>query len=201
MISPLQLMAMGAARENAAKYAPDLARLMAENAIDTPRRVCHFLAQVFHESGRLSVVKENLNYRAERLIKVFPRYFTADLAVLYAADPIKIGNRVYAGRMGNSDEFSGDGYRYRGRGLIQITGKANYKAFGDWCHEDVLTHPERVSGPLAVDSAIWFWVRNNLNGIADGDDIRQVTQRVNGGQNGIDDRRALLMKAREIFTT
>lgn len=199
MITAAQLQAMGAARENAARYAPDFARLLPLHEIDTPRRIQHFMAQVFHESGALARVKENMNYRADRLVKVFPRYFTADLAVVYAGQPERIGSRVYANRMGNGDEYSGDGYRYRGRGLIQVTGKTNYRMLGEWVGEDLVTHPERVAMHYPVDSAVWYWVRNGLNALADGDDIRQVTQRINGGQNGIEDRRRLLVAAREIF--
>src|SRR5512135_482328 len=120
---------LGVTAARADRYLPDLQALLPQHGIDTPLRVAHFLAQVLHESGLLRIVEENLNYSAEGLRRVFPKYFTAAQAQGYARQPQAIANRVYGSRLGNGDEASGDGYRYRGRGLIQLTGKANYRAF------------------------------------------------------------------------
>jgi putative chitinase len=158
--------------------------------INTPERVAAFMAQTAHESGEYRAIKENLNYRAASLRKVFPKYFPTDeLANAYAQKPEKIANRVYANRMGNSPEESGDGYRYCGRGLIQLTGKSNYQAFAD----SIEITPEEVSEFLAtfegaVQSACWFWEANNLNQWADKGDIVMLTKRINGGTIGLEDR-------------
>jgi predicted chitinase len=192
------LVAMGATRENAEKHIDSMRLLMPQHGIDTPKRVHHFLAQIFHESGNLRVTRENMNYSAARLLQIFPRYFTRAEALAFQGQPERIANRVYAGRNGNGPETSGDGWRFRGRGLIQLTGKRNYYNFAQWVREDVIAHPERVAGPLAVDVAVWYWIANGLNELADQDDIRLVTQRINGGQHGIEDRRRLLTRAREV---
>ena len=148
------------------------------------------MAQTAHESGEYRAIKENLNYRAASLRKVFPKYFPTDeLANAYAQKPEKIANRVYANRMGNGPEESGDGYRYCGRGLIQLTGKSNYQAFAD----SIEITPEEVSEFLAtfegaVQSACWFWEANNLNQWADKGDIVMLTKRINGGTIGLEDR-------------
>jgi len=158
--------------------------------INTPERVAAFMAQTAHESGEYRAIKENLNYRAASLRKVFPKYFPTDeLANAYAQKPEKIANRVYANRMGNGPEESGDGYRYCGRGLIQLTGKSNYQAFAD----SIEITPEEVSEFLAtfegaVQSACWFWEANNLNQWADKGDIVMLTKRINGGTIGLEDR-------------
>jgi putative chitinase len=158
--------------------------------INTPERVAAFLAQTAHESGGYRAIKENLNYRAVSLRKTFPKYFPTDeLANAYAQQPEKIANRVYANRMGNGDEASGDGYRYCGRGLIQLTGKQNYQNFAD----SIEITPEEVSEFLAtfegaVQSACWFWEANNLNQWADKGDILTLTKRINGGTIGLEDR-------------
>ena len=159
--------------------------------INTPERVAAFMAQTAHESGEYRAIKENLNYRAASLRKVFPKYFPTDeLANAYAQKPEKIANRVYANRMGNGPEESGDGYRYCGRGLIQLTGKSNYQAFAD----SIEITPEEVSEFLAtfegaVQSACWFWEANNLNQWADKSDILTLTKRINGGTIGLEDRK------------
>ena len=158
--------------------------------INTPERVAAFMAQTAHESGEYRAIKENLNYRAASLRKVFPKYFPTDeLANAYAQKPEKIANRVYANRMGNGPEDSGDGYRYCGRGLIQLTGKSNYQAFAD----SIEITPEEVSEFLAtfegaVQSACWFWEANNLNQWADKGDMIMLTKRINGGTIGLEDR-------------
>lgn len=181
-----------------------LNQLLPDYGIDTPQRVAAFLAQCAHESGGFVFLKENLNYRAASLRKVFPKYFPTDaLAEEYASKPNKaeaIANRVYANRMGNGDEASGDGYRYCGRGLIQLTGKNNYTAFAD----SIETTPEEVSEYLetfegAVQSACWFWETNNLNQYADNNDILTMTKRINGGTIGLADRTTHYHHALEVF--
>jgi len=162
--------------------------------INTPKRVAAFLAQCGHESGGWTVFQENLNYSAEGLNKIFGRYFpTIESAQPYARKPEMIANRVYSSRMGNGDEASGDGWKYRGRGPIQLTGKANYTQFAkemfeDW--EGVVNEPDWVNEDkdFALMSAIWFWNKNGLNVLADKEDLLTMTKRINGGTNGLDDR-------------
>ncbi|ENO83843.1 glycoside hydrolase family 19 protein, partial [Thauera linaloolentis] len=188
---------MGATSANSDRYVDALNTEMAAHGIDTVPRIAHFLAQLMHESGCLRLTVENLNYSADGLLKIFPRHFGARPdAEAYAGKPERIASRVYGGRMGNGPEASGEGWRYRGRGLIQLTGKDNYRAFARWCGEDVAAEPDRVAGDLAVQSAVFFWQRNDLNALADVDDLKAVTRRINGGLNGFADRRELLEKAR-----
>ena len=170
-----------------------LCEILPEYSIDTPQRVAAFLAQCAHESGGFRALKENLNYRAETLRKIFPKYFpTDDLARQYASMPNKqeaIANRVYASRMGNGDESSGDGYRYCGRGLIQLTGKTNYTWFAASLEipvEEAAEYLQTFEG--AVQSACWFWETNNLNKEADAGDIKTMTRKINGGFIGLEDR-------------
>lgn len=159
--------------------------------INTPQRVASFLAQCAHESGGFRALKENLNYRAESLRRVFPKYFPTDaLAKQYEKKQEAIANRVYANRMGNGNEASGDGWRYCGRGLIQLTGKNNYQAFADSIEtpvEDIPAYLATFEG--AVQSACWFWETNNLNQWADRGDIVTMTKRINGGTIGLEDRK------------
>ena len=164
--------------------------LLPDYEIDTPQRVAAFLAQCAHESGSFKFLKENLNYRAVTLRKVFPKYFSDDaMAEAYAMQPEKIANRVYASRMGNGDEASGDGFRYCGRGLIQLTGKNNYTAFANSIDTPVEEIPEFLSTfEGAVQSACWFWETNNLNVQADAGDIKTMTKKINGGFIGLEDR-------------
>jgi len=140
---------------------------------------------------------ENLNYSAKALRSVFDKYFkTKKQAEKYARQPEKIANRVYANRMGNGNEASGDGWKYRGRGLIQLTGKKNYRAFAKWVGDDeIMDDPDLVASVYAVQSAVYYWERNNLNRLADKDDIDAVTKKINGGFNGLAHRRDLLNKA------
>ena len=189
---------MGASSANADRYVDALNAAMAAQGIDTVPRIAHFLGQAMHESCCLRDAVENLNYSADGLLKTFPRHFAtqADAAAL-ARKPEQIANRVYGGRMGNGAEVSGDGWRYRGRGLIQLTGKDNYRAFANWCGEDVVADPDRVSGELAVASAVFFWQRNGLNALADIDDLKGITRCINGGLNGFANRRELMEKARQ----
>jgi putative chitinase len=178
-----------------------LNKLLPDYGIDTPQRVAAFLAQCAHESGGFVFLKENLNYRWASLRKVFPKYFPADeLAQSYEKQPEKIANRIYGSRMGNGDEASGDGFRYCGRGLIQLTGKNNYEAFAESIETPVAEIPaylETFEG--AVQSACWFWETNNLNRFADTNDILTMTKRINGGTIGLEDRMKHYAHALEVF--
>jgi putative chitinase len=157
--------------------------------INTPRRIAAFVAQCAHESGGFRFLNENLNYRAESLVKTWPRYFNAGNAGSYARNPQRIANRAYANRMGNGDEASGDGWRFCGRGLIQLTGRSNYQAFADSIETDINDIPDYLATfEGAVQSACWFWETNNLNKWADLGDILTLTKRINGGTLGLDDR-------------
>ena len=165
-------------------------QLLPDYEINTPKRIAAFIAQCAHESGGFRFLKENLNYKAESLMKTFPKYFSdRDTANAYAKQPAKIANRVYANRMGNGDEASGDGYKYCGRGLIQLTGKSNYS----WFAASLEISPEEASAYLetfegAAQSACWFWETNNLNVEADAGDIKKMTKKINGGYIGLEDR-------------
>ena len=169
---------------------------MMTHEIDTPLRAAHFLAQSAHESGGFKFKSENLNYGKSGLLKIFPKYFSQAVAEKYDRKPQMIANRVYANRMGNGDEASGDGWKFKGRGYIQLTGKDNYKAFSDWAKEpSIMENPDKVAeDKYAGLSAIWFWNKNGLNKIADTDNLRdnstveKITKRVNGGTHGISDR-------------
>lgn len=170
-----------------------LSQLLPEYEINTPQRIAAFIAQCAHESGEFTALKENLNYRAVTLRKIFPKYFPTDeLANQYANMPNKqeaIANRVYANRMGNGDEASGDGFRYCGRGLIQLTGKENYSWFAASLGipvEEASEYLQTFEG--ACQSACWYWETNNLNQWADKGDILTLTKRINGGTIGLDDR-------------
>jgi putative chitinase len=170
-----------------------LSQLLPDYEINTPQRIAAFVAQCSHESAGFTALKENLNYKAVTLRKIFPKYFPSDdLANAYANMPNKqeaIANRVYASRMGNGDEHSGDGYRYCGRGLIQLTGKTNYQSFADSLEMNVEDVPEYLATfEGAAQSACWFWESNNLNQWADKGDIVTLTKRINGGTIGLEDR-------------
>jgi putative chitinase len=161
-----------------------------EYDINTPRRVAAFIAQCAHESGNFKFLKENLNYKAASLMKVWPRYFpTMEIAQQYAGKQEMIANRAYGGRMGNGPEATGDGWRFCGRGLIQLTGRNNYQAFADSIEtniNDIPAYLQTFEG--AVQSACWFWENNNLNQWADSGDILTLTKRINGGTLGLADR-------------
>lgn len=178
-----------------------LNKLLPDYGIDTPQRVAAFLAQCAHESGNFVFLKENLNYKWASLRKVFPKYFPTDeLAQQYEKQPEKIANKIYGNRMGNGDESSGDGFRYCGRGLIQLTGKNNYTAFAESIEtpvEEIPTYLETFEG--AVQSACWFWETNNLNQYADNNDILTMTKRINGGTIGLEDRMKHYAHALEVF--
>jgi putative chitinase len=181
-----------------------LNKILPDYEIDTPERVAAFLAQCAHESGGFTALKENLNYRAVTLRKVFPKYFPDDAtAEHYASQTNKqeaIANRVYASRMGNGDEASGDGFRYCGRGLIQLTGKQNYTRFAESIDTPVEEIPEFLQTfEGAIQSACWFWETNNLNQYADNNDILTMTKRINGGTIGLADRTNHYHHALEVF--
>lgn len=170
-----------------------LCQLLPEYGINTAQRIAAFVSQCAHESSEFTVLKENLNYRAVTLRKLFSKYFPTDeLANEYANKPNKqeaIANRIYANRMGNRDEASGDGFRYCGRGLIQLTGKENYSWFAASLSipvEEVSEYLQTFEG--ATQSACWFWESNNLNQFADKGDILTMTKRINGGTIGLEDR-------------
>jgi putative chitinase len=196
---------------NAAKSKLDLDTLL--NALNhafsdpaglsTLERRAAFLAQLAHESGEFCLNKENLNYSATGLLKTFKKYFpTQELADQYAKKPEKIANRVYANRMGNGDEASGDGFKFRGRGFLQLTGKSNYLAAGKSIGVDLVANPDYVaSSQGAIDSALWFWKTNSLNSYADRDDIKGMTKVINGGMNGLDERIAFYDRAKSILPT
>ena len=170
-----------------------LEQLLPDYDINTPKRIAAFVTQCAHESGGFTAIKENLNYKAPTLRKLFPKYFPNDeLAALYASKPNKqeaIANKIYASRMGNGDEASGDGYRYCGRGLIQLTGKSNYQNFADSLEMKVTDVPDYLATfEGAAQSACWFWEANNLNRFADAGDIKGLTKAINGGFIGLEDR-------------
>lgn len=160
--------------------------------INTNLRLCHFLSQCSHESNNFTIVYENLNYSADGLLKVFGKYFDKLTALSYAKKPIAIGSRVYANRMGNGNEFSKDGYLFRGRGYIQCTGKSNYAEFSDYIGENCVLNPDLIATKYPLSSAAFFFKKNNLWSICDMgsslDVIKKLTKRINGGDIGLDDR-------------
>jgi len=202
--------ATGATQANAGKYLPSVQRACKDYGIDTPQRVAGFLSQIGHESGGLAMVEENLNYSAEGLANTWPRRFAAKRAdgsyeknakgrnlpnakaLELHRNPTKIANSVYASRMGNGDEASGEGWRYRGRGLKQLTGKNNYTLCGSALGKDLVADPDLLLEPLdAALSAAWFWSTNGLNALADVGDVEAMTKRINGGVIGLAQRKAL----------
>jgi len=199
------LISLGVKKRYAQRYIEPLLHLTDRFDINLPLRFPHFLAQVLHESSMMKATVENFNYSTKRLLKIFPRYFKKGEAVMYARNPQMIANRVYAKRMGNKEESSGDGWKYRGRGLIMLTGFNNYEDFDKWLiptakdlaeviNIDVIENPDLVSRKLAVHSAIYYWDRNNINLFADQDNIRAVTKAINGGFHGLKNRTMLLSK-------
>jgi len=169
---------------------PDTA---AKFGINTPLRLAHFLAQCGHESGGFRAVQENLNYSAKGLNGIFRKYFPTEAsAAAYARNPQKIASKVYGGRMGNGPESTGEGYKFRGRGYIQLTGKDNYRAFGTAIGEDMTANPDKVATHYPLLSAAWFFSKNGLHKLADGGAtdavVTQITKRVNGGTIGLADR-------------
>lgn len=182
-------------------YEP-LQKILPKYDIDTTLRMAAFVAQCAHESGQFKVVRENLNYSAEGLNKVFPKYFknAGRDANAFARQPEKIANVVYANRMGNGDIASGDGWKHRGRGLIQLTGKDNYTLFAKdvgMSVNDAIAYLETKEG--AIESACWFWKKNGLNSLADAQDMKTLTKRINGGFNGLEDRMKYYEKALSVM--
>ena len=204
MITYEQLLAINSNKnpEMCKYYIDALNKILPEYKINTKLRLCHFLAQILHESGNLKYKSENLNYSAKALRSVFPKYFKTDeIANQYARKPEKIANRVYANRMGNGDEASGDGWLRRGRGLIQLTGTDNYKACTKALNVDLMKNPDLIisNAEICMKTACWFWNKNNLNILADKDDVKSITKRINGGYNGIEDRESILKRAKSVL--
>jgi len=188
--------------EDCKYYIDALNNILPQHQIDTAIRLSHFFAQIVHESGNLHYKEENLNYSAQGLRGVFPKYFPDDdTANKYARKPENIANRVYANRMGNRDEGSGDGWKYRGRGMIQLTGHDNYKACGEALKLDLLGSPDLLcqDPKVIVSSACWYWTSRGLNALADKDDILNITKKINGGTNGLEDREKKLAVAKKVF--
>ncbi|AWB67504.1 glycoside hydrolase family 19 [Saccharobesus litoralis] len=188
--------------ENIDFYLPAINSQLSNFAIDTPLRVAHYIAQIAHESGSFRYKVENLNYSANALRAVFSKYFPDDdSADAHARQPEKIANVVYANRMGNGDTASGEGWQYRGRGLIQLTGKENYEKCGLSLGLDLIAQPELLEDDpdAAVGAACWYWDSRQLNEYADEDDIKAITRRINGGYNGLDDRQAYLERAKQVL--
>lgn len=168
--------------------------------IDTPARVAAFLAQCAHESSGFVRLEENMNYSASRLLAVFPRYFTPEQAINYAYHREAIANRVYANRLGNGDEASGDGWKYRGRGLIQLTGATNYRRCGLELKINLHAFPDLLIEPtFAAHSAAWFWHDRGCNDFVDAGDFEGLTRRINGGTIGLEDRIAWLGKVERLM--
>jgi len=169
--------------------------------INTALRKAAFIGQCGHESGGFCVLEENLNYKPEALMRVWPSRFDAENVDEYAHKPEKIANKVYAGRMGNGNEESGEGWKYHGRGLIQLTGKDNYTLCGDSLQADLLHHPELLVGQqYAALSAGWFWRKHGLNELADTKQYETMTKRINGGLLGQDDRLKRINHALEVLS-
>lgn len=197
--------------QDRAKFIRPLQLAMMRYNINNVNRIRAFLAQIGHESGQLSAVYENLNYSLSSLRSVFGKYFpTNEMAAQYARQPEKIANRVYANRLGNGDEQCGDGWKYRGRGLIQITGKSNYEAATNGMYAlpmgiCFVTEPNLLSTPeYAAQSAAWWWENAGLNALADklggsddADIFRQISKRINGGYNGLEDRIAIYSRTQK----
>lgn len=193
--------AAGCSARVAEKWLPYLISAMARFSINTAARKAAFIAQVSHESGRLATVEENLNYSASALLATFPSHFTSAIAAQYARKPEAIANRAYAGRMGNGSEISGDGWKYRGRGLIQITGLDNYKTCGVATGLSLVSSPDLLlNASAAALSAAWFFSSHGCNELADREDFAGITKKINGGLNGQADRLALYAQAEAVFS-
>jgi len=196
MITTAVLQELGAWWRDAATYWGPLNATAERYEINTPRRVACWLGQLAHESQGFKRVVENLNYSAQRLLVVFPKYFDAQAAEEYARNPARIASRVYSGRMGNGSEATRDGWHFRGRGLIQITGRENYARCGEALGVDLTRRPDLLERPMyAALSAGWYWHEHNLNALADRLDMHAITRRINGGTNGAQDRVELTAKA------
>ena len=170
--------------------------------INTPKRIAAFIGQCAHESANFAALTENLNYRMESLVKVWPRHFpTLDVAAQYHRKPEQIASRAYANRMGNGPESSGEGWKYRGRGLIQLTGKDNYQLASDALRVDLVANPDAVMEPaMAALTAAWFWNKHGLNELADKGDNETIGKRINGGTHGMSDRLDRTAKALAVLS-
>ena len=189
MVTSDILIALAPTNKNIDIWVQAMNTILPKYDIVTPKRLAAFLAQTVHESAGFTAVRENLNYSAQGLMKTWPARFNQTNAATYARQPEKIANKVYANRMGNGDEASGDGWRYRGRGLIQTTGKTNYTKLAQYIKktlQETIEYCETVEG--AVESACFYWASNNLNAIADTGDMAALTRRINGGVIGLADR-------------
>lgn len=184
-----------------AKWLQPLEKTFAKYDISTPQRQAAFIGQCAHESANFTKLEESLNYKPERLMQVWPsRFPDLPTAMKYAHDPIKLANKVYANRMGNGSEESGDGSKYHGRGLIQLTGKELYGNCGSSIGVDLLSNPGLLNTPeYAALSAGWFWNKKGLNSLADSQDYDTMTKRINGGLHGLDDRKAKIAKALSVL--
>lgn len=184
-----------------AKFIGPINKVILSENLDTKERVAAFLAQIGHESGEFQTMRENLNYSAQGLRATFPKYFpTVGTAQAYARQPQKIANRVYANRMGNGDEKSGDGWRFKGRGLIQITGRNNYTALAKYLGktlDETIAYLETPEG--AVVSAAWYWKVNNLRDLEERNEFGMLTRKINGGTNGLEHRKLLYERALTIL--
>lgn len=183
--------------ESANKWAEPLNTACSVYGIDNKQRIAMFLAQCMHESGKFKWLSENLNYSAERLCQVWPSRFNATNSQACGRNPEKIANIVYANRMGNGAPESGEGFKFRGRGIIQLTGKSNYLAFAKAVEQEqaIMNDPDLLLTPaLAALSAAWFWSANHLNAFADTNNIKECTRKINGGYLGLEDRTALYNK-------
>lgn len=179
-------------------FFPGLSLAMIQFRITGKSRVSAFIAQVGHESAGLTRLTENLNYSVTGLMRTWPNRFDFLKATAMARKPELIANLVYGGRMGNN--LNGDGWKYRGRGLIQITGKDNYRRCGQSLRLDLLRYPELLEQPpYAALAACWFWAANGLNALADSGDLKAITQKINGGQNGAADRAELYVRALKVL--
>lgn len=192
--------ASGAPLQRAAAWLDPIIKAMDAYEIDTPVRQVDFVAQIGHESASLAVISENLNYSADGLLNTFPKYFNPAQAQQYARQPERIANRVYANRMGNGDEGSGDGWKYRGKGLIQLTGKQNYALASISMDLDLVENPDLLLVPdNAAAAAGWFWWNNKLNRFSDSGDFVGLTKAINGGTHGLADRQARRAAGRLAF--
>jgi putative chitinase len=191
-----QLLALGIE----GKWFEPLQETFEKYQINTPKRQACFIGQCMHESGGFKFLKENLNYSAKALMATWPsRFPDADMAEKFARQPEMIANKVYSGRMGNTED--GDGAKFIGRGLIQLTGKDNYKAFGEAIGEDLVSNPQLVEQPrYAALSAGWFWNKRKLNTLADVMDVETMSRRINGGTIGMADRIAKINKVLDVLT-
>jgi len=199
MIKPEQLKAIFPQCRDPGMWCKVLPPACKDFGIDTLPEFAEFIAQVGHESNQLNTLKENLSYSGRRLMQIWPKRFpTIEYANTFAFQPDKIANKVYANRLGNGDEESGDGFKYRGRGLIQITGRTNYEACGKGLKQMLLTFPQKLEDPVyAARSAAWYWSAKKLNEVIG--DTEHDTRMVNGGLHGLEEREAFYAKAKEVL--